>query len=225
MTQKCHCPDAALLRFFCETIHPVVQPEEQVVASLLKIYNSELRKDGFMIAEAAQVSGRPVYAARDTAIIAPAVEAAKALGESLDRDYISRQITRMESAIHSEPDLAIGTAKEFIETCCKTILRERGQTVDEAWEIPKLVKATLDVLDFTPSMPRSDEVTTSIRKVVGSLTQVAQSVAELRNRYGTGHGKDATTAAPPTHHARLAVSAASTIAVFLFEAHLTTGSS
>ena len=39
----------------------------------------------------------------------------------VDSAYISRQVTRMEEAAESDPELAIGTAKEFIETICRTI--------------------------------------------------------------------------------------------------------
>jgi hypothetical protein len=35
----------------------------------------------------------------------------------------------MELSVHSDTTLAIGTAKELIETCCKTILAERGKTL------------------------------------------------------------------------------------------------
>ena len=44
-----------------------------------------------------------------------------------DADYLRQQIIRMEEAVESDPALAIGTAKELIETCCKTILEERGE--------------------------------------------------------------------------------------------------
>jgi len=215
-----HCPNDELLRFFCETLHPVVQPNEETVAKFLDIYNSELIKDGFQIVETTRVSGRPIFAARETVAALPALEAAKEIGQSFTTDYLNQQTTRMEAAIHSDPALAIGTAKELIETCCKTILRERGQPADDGWDMPRLVRATLEQLSLTPNqVPKGLEVAESIRKTLGNLAQVAQGAAELRNLYGTGHGKDAATPPPPPHHARLAVGAASTLVVFLFETH------
>jgi len=215
-----HCSDEKLLRFLCETIHPIVQPDEVQVAALVDIYNSELANDGFQIAEVTRISGRPIFAGRETVAQFPSLEAAKQLGESLTADHLNQQITRMQTSIHNDPALAIGTAKELIETCCKTILREREERVDDRWDVPKLVHEVLRVLNLTPNqVPGQLAMAEPIRKTLGNLAQVAQGVAELRNLYGTGHGKDGSTLPPPAHHARLAVGAASTLVVFLFETH------
>ena len=215
-----HCADDEFLRFLCETIHPVVQHDEDNVARLLDIYNAELANDGFQIVETTRVSGHPIFAARETVAAMPALEAAKGISQSLTADHLNQQITRMEAAIHSDPALSIGTAKELIETCCKTILRERDKAIDDGWDLPRLVHKTLEQLNLTPNqVPNALEARESIRKTLGNLAQVAQGAAELRNLYGTGHGKDATTPPPPPHHARLAVGAASTLVVFLFETH------
>lgn len=213
-----HCPDQELLRFLCEMIHPVVQSEEEVVAKLLSIFNNSLVNDGFQIIETTRISGRPVFAGREVITQLPSLDAAKSISLEMTADYLNQQITRMETSIHCDPALAIGTAKELIETCCKTILHEQNKPVDECWDIPKLVRATLEVLNLVPdNVPKGKEASGSIRKTLGNLAQLAQGAAELRNLYGTGHGKDASTSPPPPHHARLAVGAASTLAVFLFE--------
>jgi hypothetical protein len=52
-----------------------------------------------------------------------------------------------------------------------------------------------------------------------ALATVSQSLAELRNLYGTGHGKGGRTKGLSPRHAKLAVGAAATLAVFLFETH------
>lgn len=215
-----HCPDDAFLRFLCETIHPVVQSDERIVTRLLEIFDTHLAADGFQIVETTRVSGRPVFAARETVAPLPALTAAKEITQGLTADYLNQQITRMESAIHADPALAIGTAKELIETCCKTILYERSKPVDDNWHIPRLVRATLEELQLVPeSIPKDDATRQSVRRTLGNLAQLAQGAAELRNLYGTGHGKDAASPIPPPHHARLAVGAASTLVVFLFETH------
>lgn len=76
-----HCSDEELLRFLCETLHPVVQADGDVVAHMLEIYNAELRNDGFQIVEKTRISGRPVFAARETEGQAP--PAAKERGVAL----------------------------------------------------------------------------------------------------------------------------------------------
>lgn len=52
-----------------------------------------------------------------------------------------------------------------------------------------------------------------------NLGQISQGMAELRNLYGTGHGKDGRSKGLSPRHARLAVSCATALATFLFEAH------
>jgi len=59
---------------------------------------------------------------------------------------MAEQILRMETALESDPSLAIGTAKELIETCCKTILSERGKPMTGTPDGLTLTKETLKEL-------------------------------------------------------------------------------
>lgn len=59
-----HAPDEALLRFLCETVHPVVRPDSTKAEALAEAYNVELRRDGWEIAKVRDISGRPVFGAR-----------------------------------------------------------------------------------------------------------------------------------------------------------------
>lgn len=60
----------------------------------------------------------------------------------------------------------------------------------------------------------------TIKAVLGNLAAVVQGLAELRNLYGTGHGKHGRTKGLQPRHARLAAGAAATLATFLFETHI-----
>jgi len=138
-----------------------------------------------------------------------------------DMTYLHEQSRRMEAAIEADPSLAIGTAKELVETCCKTILVEAGVEPDRRWDLPKLLKETMKRLRLTPAHIADYALgATSSRQVLGSLGAAVAGLAELRNEYGTGHGRPATHAGGlQPRHARLAVGAASAIAVFLFETY------
>ncbi|WP_428848607.1 abortive infection family protein [Shewanella marisflavi] len=68
-------------------------------------------------------------------------------------------------------------------------------------------------------MPDEAKAADSIRKLLSNLATVASGVAELRNKYGTGHGKEGNAKGLSSRHAKLAVGAASTLAVFLVETH------
>jgi hypothetical protein len=59
----------------------------------------------------------------------------------------------------------------------------------------------------------------TVKRLLNNLATITQGVAELRNQYGTGHGKAAGSKGLGPRHAKLAVGAASTLAVFLAETH------
>lgn len=130
------------------------------------------------------------------------------------------EVKEFTTAIENSPDLAIGTAKELIETICNTILEERGIEVDKNWDLLQLLKQTTKQLQLTPDgIPDTIKASKSIKSILGSLTTVVQGLSELRNQYGTGHGKKASFKGLTLRHAKLSVGAASTLAIFLLETH------
>lgn len=139
---------------------------------------------------------------------------------SFDAPELHRQIERMQEAVEDDPGLAIGTAKELVETTCKTILEERGIQFEEKDDITMLVKRTRKALKLVPdNIPDSAKGAEIIRRLLSNLGTIAQGLGELRNLYGTGHGKKAKSKGLLARHARLAVSSASCLATFLFETH------
>lgn len=213
--------DETFLRFLCEVVHPVVRPDVTSAQRLVQMFNLYLQHDGFQIVERTRISGRPVYVGRYIGIgVTPGLSVAREALLSTDPTYIAQQITRMEAAISNDPALAIGTAKELVETCCKTILKERKIAHGASVDIPELVKLTTKALELTPpDIPETARATETIKRLLSNLGTITQGLSELRNHYGTGHGKAAGTRGLSSRHAKLAVGAASTLAVFLAETH------
>lgn len=213
--------DEVLLRFLCETIHPVVRPDVTEAERLCQLYNQFLKNDGFQLVEKTRISGKPVFVGRYIGIAAsPGVSVARETLSGTDAGYVAQQITRMESAVQNDPGLAIGTAKELVETCCKTILRERGIEIPRNADLPSLIKTTSKELELTPEdIPDQAKAAKTIKRLLSNLATITQGIAELRNTYGTGHGQEAATKGLGSRHAKLAVGAASTLAVFLAETH------
>lgn len=150
----------------------------------------------------------------------PSLDDLKRKAKSLDANHLAEQIRRMEDSVETDPSLAIGTAKELIETCCKTILSERGQEISGTPDIPTLTKATLKELNLVPEgVPNAARGADVIKRLLSNLSTIGHGLAELRGLYGTGHGQHGSTSGLTTRHAKLAVGAASTLAVFLFETH------
>lgn len=213
--------DEVFLRFLCETIHPVVRPDVTESERYSQMYNQILQNDGFKLVERTRLSGKPVYVGRYVGIGAtPGLSAARETLAGTDLGYVAQQITRMDAAVINDPSLAIGTAKELVETCCKTILTDRSIAFSKNADLPELVKLTSKELELTPDdIPEKSKAADTIKRLLSNLATITQGVAELRNHYGTGHGKNADAKGLQSRHAKLAVGAASTLAVFLAETH------
>jgi hypothetical protein len=217
-----HCPDEDFFKFICEMIHPNVRNEKEV-NEILPIINKYLNKDNFELYPEKYISGRPVFGYRKKdAIKQKTIENVKTIKDYLSTEYIDNQIQTIEKAIDDNPDLAIGTAKELIETICKSILEENNLEINEKdkYDVPKILKKTLEVLQLLPKdVDNNKKGAESIKKILGGLTTIVQGLAELRNEYGTGHGKNASFKGLQPRHAKLAANAASAVAYFLLEAH------
>lgn len=216
-------PDEVLLGFLAQMVHPVVQPDVERAKMIVAAFNDLLAPDGWSLKPHKQMSGRPVYApARTGTDGGLAVAFAHEAAARIDAEHISQQVTRMEGAIDSDPDLAIGTAKEFVESICKTILDERSETYGRKDDLPTLVRQTAKTLQLTPAdIVDTAKAAETIKRMLMQLATLVQGSAELRNAYGTGHGKSKSgfPQALKPRHARLAVGAAVTLGVFLYETH------
>lgn len=211
--------DAIFLQFLCEMLHPVVRPVTNDVYKLQQNFNECLKVDGYELVEKIKLAGKPIFVARQK--VGSSIRSIKEdISVHINEEYLSKQISLMENSIDSDPHIAIGIAKELIETICKTILTEREKTIDKDWDVPKLLKETNKELKLTPEdIPDEAKASSTIKSILGSLSNVVQGIAELRNSYGSGHGRDSNFRGLSPRHAKLAVGAASTLATFLFETH------
>ena len=131
----------------------------------------------------------------------------------VDKKYVAQQVERMSSSVSRDPALAIGTAKEIVETCCKTILNALGKGAEMSPKLPSLVKATVLVLLNSGRLaPITGE---SGKAIFGALGTLVGGIAELRNVHGTGHGQMHGNDKIGVRQARLAVGAAATICIYL----------
>jgi len=150
----------------------------------------------------------------------PSAVQLKEVAAAVDAPYLLQQIEHIETQIEADPRLAIGTSKELVETVCKSILRERKIEFEPKLELMDLVKLTRKELKLVPDdIPESAKAADTIRKLLSNLASITQSLAELRNTYGTGHGHDGKAKGLTPRHARLAAGAATVLAKFLFETH------
>ena len=146
----------AFLRFLCETVHPVVRPQREEAIKLVEHFNDQLHGAGWELYQEQQIVGRPRFSYR--LISSDAAEAnagrsvmrAKVVVEALSAGWMAKQIERMEYAVESDPELAIGTAKELIESCCKSILTIREIPFTKADDLGNLAKKVTKALQLVP---------------------------------------------------------------------------
>lgn len=171
-----------------------------------------------------QQLGRDGYEYRGGVIVpltaAARLADAKAIAEQFDAAHITDQIKRIEASIDADPALAIGTAKELVESCFKTILRERNIEYGKE-DLPQLGKKAFSAMKLLPEdVPDSAKGAKTIKVLLSNLATVVQGLAEIRGLYGTGHGRDGKARGVTSRHARLAVGAASALVTFAFQTHL-----
>lgn len=171
-----------------------------------------------------QQLGRDGYEYRGGVIVpltaAARLADAKAIAEQFDAAHITDQIKRIEASIDADPALAIGTAKELVESCFKTILRERNIEYGKE-DLPQLGKKAFSAIKLLPEdVPDSAKGAKTIKVLLSNLATVVQGLAEIRSLYGTGHGRDGKARGVTSRHARLAVGAASALVTFAFQTHL-----
>lgn len=150
-------------------------------------------------------------------IITPSINELK---EKFSSDYISAQIELMIKMQRENSTEAIGKAKELIESCCKTILEEHDVTVDKNWDLNHLVDETTRLLRINPKdIPNTIPEITAIKAILGNLKAIASNVANLRNSYGSGHGRSANYKGLEERHAKLAVGSSVVLVNFLWDSH------
>jgi AbiJ-like protein/abortive infection Abi-like protein len=215
-------PDEPFLKFLAETVNPIVRPDTEDALAMVAEYNSALNVDGWEIYPAKKISTKPVFGYRRLLGPPPHLEEAKRVAERLTGPYIAQQVRRLQEAAGADAELAIGTAKEFLESICKTILTERGSPPAKNEDLPALVRATVKSLHIVPpELAHQVQSEKTVTVLLNNLGSIGHQLAELRNRnqFGTGHGRSTDHVALPRRHATLAIGAAATLAVFLYESH------
>jgi hypothetical protein len=92
--------DEKFLNFLAATVHPRVRPNLDEARPLVELYNRHLRPDGYELAVVSEISGRPVFAAHSVLSVPSTLRQVEDASIG-DRDYLSRQITRMETSIET----------------------------------------------------------------------------------------------------------------------------
>lgn len=149
-----------------------------------------------------------------------ALSDARTVLESVPGPHLHQHVHRLLEALEGDPEQALGSAKELVESVCKTILLARNALPEGTPEIPELISLVRNQLELVPAA--ADDATKGreiVKRVLGSMGSIIQGLAELRSLYGTGHGREGDSKGLTLRHARLAAGSAATLAAFLWETH------
>lgn len=212
-------PTDRFLAFLAEMVHPVVRPDRNQSLELVRAFNDQLTPEGWMLIEVEKIAGRPRFVAKAVSELGGrSVLRAKSVADALDAAWMQKEIERLENAVERDPALAIGTAKELIESCCKTVLTKRGVGYASGADLPTLTKLVAKELGLVPEgITDAARGAETIKLILRNLTALTQYLAELRGLYGSGHGRDGHHRGLQPRHARLAVGAAVSFIDFVTE--------
>ena len=214
-------PTDNFLRFLCEMVHPVVRSDDNEALKLIQHFNDQLRGEGWNLVEEEKIAGRSRFVAQRLKVGGSrSVSRARTAADALDAVWMQKEVERLENAVEQDPALAIGTAKDLVETCCKSILSKRGIEVSRKADLPELTKLLAKELKLVPD-GISDQAkgAETIRLILRNLSALTQYLAELRGLYGSGHGRDGKHRGLEARHARLAVGAAVAFVDFVTATH------
>lgn len=110
-----------------------------------------------------------------------------------------------------DPEGAITAARTLLESVCKLILDELGESYPDDADLPKLYGKTAAKLTLAPSQ-HTEQV---FKQVLGGCHAVVEGIGAVRNRLSDAHGKGKRSVKPAARHAELVVNLAGAMAVFL----------
>ncbi|MCW2974098.1 MAG: hypothetical protein JWN72_2371 [Thermoleophilia bacterium] len=131
-----------------------------------------------------------------------------------DESGVDRVRVRLSALLADDPAAAIGSAKELVEAMSKLVLDAAQIEYSRRDSLLDLFKRALSELE---PISEGDPEYRAARKVATNLATAVQSLAELRNMAGTGHGR-ISEGFVEHRHARLAANAARVVVEFLHDA-------
>lgn len=120
------------------------------------------------------------------------------------------------SRLATSPGSAVTAARTLLETTCKTILTECGETPDESGDLQRLFKQTRDAL----GLKTGQDVPRSVNEVLSGLISATNGLAAISNDAGDRHGNISGARMENLTIASLCIHCAGTIALLLAEVHL-----
>jgi hypothetical protein len=132
---------------------------------------------------------------------------------SASQEFIQEQLRKCDEKMASgDYDGAITNARSLIEAVLFEVEgRLKADRSAYDGDLPKLYKRVQKLLNLSPGR---EDISDSLKSVLGGLASIVSGLAPLRNKMGDAHVR---THKPERHHAKLAVNSAKTLTDFIID--------
>lgn len=147
---------------------------------------------------------------------APIDDMATDVLQSFDAEGILSVWQKALARRHADAEGALTTARTLLETVCKRVLDEAGETYSDKDDLPALHRKVATLLNIAPSQ-HTEPI---FKQILGGATAVVEGLGALRNKIGDAHGQGKKPIRPSSRHAQLAVNLSGAMATFIVETWL-----
>jgi hypothetical protein len=126
---------------------------------------------------------------------------------------INKEFKRALDGIEKDPQASLTAACAIIESFCKVYIEENQLELPKNLTIKPLWSTVAKHLGFDPSRHEDNDQ----RQIVSGLSSIVDGIGALRTHAGSAHGRGQNGYQIQPRHARLAVSAAHTLVLFVLE--------
>jgi hypothetical protein len=200
-------------------LHPVVRTDENEVAVLLAFFNEALARDGYELRPSDWISGHAIYGWHRRETFHGATPDLRLQDRPLFTDpvVLEEHLTRIRDGLASDPPAAISSCKNLLESLFRIILDRHQVEYVPKDDIPQLYRKVATLLELsTESGPENAHASQTSQQILRTLVTTVNSLAELRNELGIGHGQS-TRSSALARHARLALNCTVAIAEFVLD--------
>jgi hypothetical protein len=127
---------------------------------------------------------------------------------SIDQEF-SRALTNVETS----PREAVSAASNILESICKVYIAEEGLEMPVKQDLKPVWTVVRKHLGFDPSLVEDQD----LQQVLSGMISVVEGIGALRTHASSAHGAGKKSYKLESRHARLAVHAAHTVALFILE--------
>ena len=132
-------------------------------------------------------------------------------------EVFGAHLSRINGGVRDDPAATIASCKELLESTCKFVLEDYDVAYSTKDDLLSLYKKAAQALKLNAeSVPESAKGSQAAQRALRSMSTVVQSIAELRDELGLGHGRTVPSRAL-ARHARLTAALTTGIVQFLLD--------